>query len=225
MNTNRDYDVVQGAFLFNMIKGLAVDLGMTIPFKYTTTSETYEVYPRVVGSDGKAYEPISNQNKNEYEIQEPYVLAAAASWSPFFLNDLNITARIDVSFGGKKESPDNKTVETGSALNVWLMPSYTLGVWKLGLDIGMESHEKDVLWQKGINPNKAITDVSKYADFGFALWGELGFQGGRFRTGCSIMFPGSERYSFNADSATYKYSPKYSGNPVISIPISFTYSF
>jgi hypothetical protein len=225
MNTNRDYDVLQGAFLFNMIEGLTVDMGLMIPFKYTTSSESLEVYPRVVGSDGKAYEPITNQNKNEYEIQAPYIIAAAASWSPFFLKDLNLTARIDASFGGKKESPDNKTVETGAGLNIWIMPSYTLGVWKIGLDVGIETHKKDVLWQKGINPNKAITDVSEYTDFGFAVWGELGFRGGRLRTGCSVMFPGSERYSFNAGSATYKYSPKYSGDPVVSVPISFTYSF
>jgi hypothetical protein len=225
MNTNRDSDVLQGAFLFDRIEGLAVDLGLTIPVKYSTNSESLEIYPRVVGSDGKAYEPITNHNKDEYEIQDPMVIAVGGSWSPFFLPDLNLTARVDVSFGGTKESTDNKTVETGAGLNIWLMPSYTLGVWKAGIDIGMETHGKDKLWQKGINPNKAVTDVSEYTDFGFALWGELGFSGGRLRAGCSVMLPGSERYSYNVESATYKYSPKYTGDPVISIPISFTYSF
>jgi hypothetical protein len=225
MNTNRDSDVIQGAFLFNRIEGLSIDLGLTVPLKYTTSSENFEVYPRVVGSDGKAYEPITNQNKDEYEIQDPMVIAAAGSWSPFFLRSLNIIARSDVSFGDKKESVGNKTVETGYSLNVWLMPSYSFGEWKIGVDIGMEMHGKDTLWQKGINPNKAVTDVSEYTDFGFAVWGELGYHGGKFRAGVSAMFPGSERYSFNADSATYKYSSKYTGDPVISIPISFTYSF
>jgi hypothetical protein len=225
MNTNRDSDIIQGAFLFDGIDGLSVDLGLTVPLKYTTSSPNLEVYPRVVGSDGKAYEPITNQNKEEYEIQDPMVIAAGGSWSPVFLRDLNIIARADVSFGGKKESTGNKTVETGYSLNVWLMPSYSFGEWKAGVDIGIEMHGKDTLWQKGINPNKAVTDVSEYTDFGFALWGELGFSGGRFRAGCSVMLPGSERYSYTADSATYKYSPKYTGDPVISIPISFTYSF
>jgi hypothetical protein len=226
LNTNRESDVIQGAFLFDRIKGLVVDLGVTVPLQYTTSSENFEVYSRVVGSDGKVYEPISNPNKYEYTVQEPYVIAVAGSWQPFFLSGLSITARSDISFGGKKESADNKTVETGYQVNLWLMPSYAINeVWKAGVDAGIDIHGEDTLWQKGISPNKAITDVSKYTDFGFAAWGELGFQGGRFRFGCSVMFPGSERYSFNNDSATYKYSPKYSGDPVVSIPISFTYSF
>jgi hypothetical protein len=224
LNTNRDSDVLQGAFLFDKFRDWQVDLGATLPLKYTSDSENIEVYPRVVGSDGHAYEPIMNQNKQEFEIQDPMAIAVAGSWTPFFLSNLNITARGDFSFGGKKESED-KTVETGYSLNIWLMPSYTIGVWKVGLDIGMETHGKDTLTQKGVNPNKAITDVSQYTDFGFAVWGELGFAGGRFRAGVSMMLPGSERYSYNVSSATYKYSPKYTGDPVISIPISFTYSF
>jgi hypothetical protein len=225
LNTNKDSDVIQAAFFFDRFKDIKADLGVTIPLKYTTNSENLEVYPRIVGSDGHAYEPIVNQNNAEYEIQDPMIIAIAGSWTPSFLtNSLNIFARADFSFGGKKESPD-KTVETGFALNVWLMPSYTLGVWKIGMDIGMEMHGKDKLTQVGINPNKAITDVTEYNDFGIALWGEIGFAGGRMRAGCSMMFPGSERYSYNVSSATYKYSPKYTGDPVISIPISFTYNF
>ncbi|MDR3284088.1 MAG: hypothetical protein LBS97_02790 [Treponema sp.] len=223
LNTNRDSDVIQAAFLFDRFKAVRIDLGATIPFAYTTKSINLEVYPRVVGTDGKAYEPITNQNKNEYEIQDPFVIALAGSWTPVFLSALNLTARADFSFGGKKESSD-KTAETGYDLNFWLMPSYTIGVWKAGVDFGLETHGKDKLTQKGVNPNKAVTDVSEFTDFGLAFWGELGFAGGRMRMGCSMMFPGSDRYSYNASSATYKYSPKYTGDPVIAIPISFTYS-
>jgi hypothetical protein len=223
LNTNRDSDVLQMAFLFDRFNGIKADLGITIPLKYTSKSTNLEVYPRVVGTDGRVYEPITNQNKNEYEIQDPFVVALAGSWTPSFLSDLNIVVRADFSFGGKKESSD-KTAETGYDLNFWLMPSYTIGVWKAGADIGIEAHGKDKLTQVGVNPNKAITDVSEFTDFGFALWGEIGFAGGRMRVGCSMMFPGSERYSYNASSATYKYSPKYTGDPVIAVPISFTYS-
>jgi hypothetical protein len=223
LNTNRDSDILQGAFLFDKFEGWKVDLGATIPLKYTSDSENIEVYPRVVGSDGHAYEPIMNQNRQEFEIQDPIIIAIAGSWTPFFLSDLNITARGDFSFGGKKESED-KTVETGYNLNIWLMPAYAIGSWNIGLDIGMEVHGKDTLTQKGINPNRSITDVSEYTDIGLALWVELGFLGGRIKAGVSMMFPGSERYSYNVDSATYKYSPKYTGDPVISVPISFTYS-
>jgi hypothetical protein len=224
LNTNRDSDVLQGAFLFDRYKGIRADLGITIPLKYTTSSENLEVYPRVVGTDGHVYEPIMNSARNEFDVQDPMVIAAAGSWTPFFLPDITVVIRGDFSFGGKKESVD-KTVETGAGVNVWLMPSYTFGNWKAGVDIGMEIHGKDKLTQQGINPNRAITDVSEYTDFGFAAWGELGFTGGRLRMGCSVMFPGSERYSYNAASPTYKYSPRYSGDPVLSIPISFTYSF
>ncbi|MDR2477462.1 MAG: hypothetical protein LBD18_06735 [Treponema sp.] len=224
MNTNRDSDILQAAFLLDRFEGIKIDMGATIPLKYTTESADFEVYPRVVGTDGHAYEPIMNQNKNEFEVQDPLVIAAAGSWTPGFLSGLTIMVRGDFSFGGKKESTD-KTVETGYGFNFWLMPSYIIGEWKAGLDIGMETHGKDKLTQAGVNPNKAITDVSEYTDFGFAVWGEIGFAGGRMRAGVSMMLPGSERYSYNANSATYKYSPKYTGDPVISVPISFTYSF
>ncbi|GHV29142.1 hypothetical protein AGMMS4952_14350 [Spirochaetia bacterium] len=224
LNTNRDSDILQIAFLLDRFQGIKADFGVTIPIKYTTKSENLEVYPRVVGTDGHAYEPVMNSNKDEYTVQDPVVIAAAGSWTPSFLSGLNITVRADIAFGGKKEG-DAKTVETGSDVNIWLMPYYTLGYWKIGLDFGMEIRGKDKLTQAGINPNKAITDVSEYTDIGFAVWGELGFSGGRMRTGISLMLPGSERYSYNAGSATYKYSPRYSGDPVISIPISFTYSF
>jgi hypothetical protein len=226
MNTNRDSDVIQAAFMFDRFDGIKVDLGVTIPLKYTTKSEYLEIYPRVVGTDKKPYEPITNKNKHDYEVQDPYVIAGAFSWTPFFLSNLNITLRGDFSFGGAKESDsDGKKVETGHDLGIWFMPSYAIRNWKVGLDIGMENHGLDKLTQKGVNPNKAVTDVSKFTDFGMAVWGELGFSGGRFRFGVSMMFPGSERYSYNADSATYKYSPKYTGDMVFSIPISYTYSF
>lgn len=224
LNTNQNSDVLQWAFLFDKFDRWKVDIGTTIPLKYTSDSENLEVYPRVVGTDGHAYEPIMNQNKQEFKVQDPVTIAIAGSWIPFFLTNFSLTARADFTFGGKKES-EEKTVETGYNLNIWLMPVYVIGDWKVGLDIGMETHGKDTLTQKGINPNKSITDVSEYLDLGFACWGELGFLGGRIKVGVSMMFPGSERYSYNAGSATYKYSPKYTGDPVISIPISFTYSF
>lgn len=224
MNTNRDCNILQGAFLFDRYKDIKVDLGVTIPFKYTTGSKSFEIYPRVVGKDGKPYNPITNENGDKYEVQESYIIAAAASWTPFFLSDLNIIARGDVSFGRKIEG-ESKTVKTGDSYNIWLMPSYVIGTWKTGVDLGMEIRGSDRLIRKGIPPNKNITDVSKYTDFGFALWGELGFAGGRMRAGCSVMFPGSARYSYTERSATYKYSPKYTGDPVVAIPISFTYSF
>jgi hypothetical protein len=229
MNTNKDSDIIQAAFLFDRIDGLIVDVGVTVPLAYTTDSKDFEIYPRVVGTDGKAYEPIVNAAKAEFDVQDPYVIAAAVSWKTFFLPALNLTLRADISLGGKKDSTD-KNVETGMGVNAWFMPSYvigttSIGTWKVGLDMGMEMHGKDKLTQVGINPNKAVTDVSEFIDFGAAAWGELGFEGGRFRFGVSMMFPGSERYSYNASSPTYRYSPKYTGDPVISIPISYTYSF
>jgi len=224
MNTNRDYDFIQAAFLFDKLGDIKADLGVTIPLQYSTKSKSFEIYPRVVGSDGKPHNPVMNENEIEFTVQNPYVVALAANWTPGFLSALNIIARVDLSFGGKKES-ESKTVETGFGMNAWLMPSYALGTWKIGLDVGLEIHGRDNFTQAGIPNNRTITDVSEYTDFGFALWSDLNFAGGRMRVGMSMMFPGSARYSYNESSATYKYSPKYTGDPVFAIPISFTYSF
>ena len=47
--------------------------------------------------------------------------------------------------------------------------------------------------------------------------------GGRMRAGVVMMFPGSFRAK--PDGGGGRVTPRYMGDPVISVPISITYSF
>jgi hypothetical protein len=225
ISTNKDSDIIEAAFLFDRIKGLNVDVGTKIPLEYTTKTD-FIVYPRVVGTDGIVKNEIKNSNKNEYTVQAPIVIAAGASWTPGFLEDLNILGRVDFSFGGKIESEETGIkVKNGSIFSLLLVPSYKIGVVKVGLDIGFETHGLDTLAIRGQNPDKPRTDASEYTDFGLGPWAELNFSGGKIRTGIVMMLPGTPRYVYNANSVTYAYSPRFRAEPVFSIPISFTYNF
>ncbi|GHV28590.1 hypothetical protein AGMMS4952_12660 [Spirochaetia bacterium] len=225
MNTNRDADIIEIAFLYNGLPGLNVDLGVKIPLEYKTETN-FIVYPRVMGSDGTVKYEITNPTKKEYTVQQPYVVALGASWTPTFLKSLHLTLRFDGSFGGKIESAGDTKVTSGADINVWLMPSYSITAnVTAGFDTGLEFHGLDTLWQSGIAADKAQTEVSQYFDFGIGPWVELQLGGGRIKTGVVMMLPGSARYNYNQSSATYTYSPKFRAEPVFSIPISFTYSF
>ncbi|MDR0878349.1 MAG: hypothetical protein LBN21_09860 [Treponema sp.] len=226
LQTNKDADIIEGAFFYNAIDGLKVDVGMKIPLTYTTKTN-FIVYPRVVGSDGKVYEQIVNANKKEYTVQLPYVIALGASWNPSFLSSLNVTARADLSFGGTVESEsDGITVTNGYIADFWLMPSYkVLDALRIGVDMAVDIHGSDTLKITGKNPEPPRTDVSKYIDFGIGPWFELFGGGARCRVGMVVMLPGSARYKYNQSSTVYMYTPILTGEPVVSIPISFTYSF
>jgi hypothetical protein len=226
MNTNRDADIIEAAFLFDGINGLKVDAGIKLPMEYTTKND-FIVYPRVLGTDGVVYNEIPNANHKEYTVQQPYVFALGISWTPDFLKALNLMARFDMSFGGSvKSDEDGKEIKNGSIMTAWIMPSFNITEeFKAGVDLGFDIHGVDTLKITGENPVKAQTDVSKYTDFGFGAWAELALGGGRIRTGVVVMIPGSPRYRYNASSQTYTYIPVFTGDPVISIPISFTYSF
>jgi hypothetical protein len=225
MSTNKDADIIEAAFLFDKIEGLNVDVGTKIPLEYKTKTN-FIVYPRVVGTDGVVKQEIENANRNEYTVQAPITIAVGASWTPDFLSDLNILTRIDFSFGGKIESEETGIkVKNGSVFSFWFIPSYKIGQVKAGIDIGFETHGLDTLAIRGQNPDKPRTDASEYTDFGIGPWAELNFVGGRIRTGIVMMLPGTPRYVYNANSATYVYSPRFRAEPVFSIPISFTYSF
>jgi hypothetical protein len=226
LQTNKDADIIEGAFLYDGLEGLRVDLGMKIPLEYTTKTN-FIVYPRVIGSDGAKYEEIPNANKSEYTVQLPYVVSMGVSWTPSFLDTLNIIMRADFSFGGIIESEaEGIKVTNGSVMNFWFMPSYQLFThFKVGVDMAMDIHGLDTLRISGRNPEPSRTAVSEYIDFGIGSWFELAVGGGRVRTGVVVMIPGSARYRYNSGSTAYIYTPIFTGEPVVSVPISITYSF
>jgi hypothetical protein len=226
---DRDADTIEAAFLFDALKetqGLIVDLGAKIPLPYNDKTN-FIIYDRVIGTDGQDYSAIQNANNKEYTVQRPYAAALGVTWTPAFLTAFTVTARVDAAFGGKLESDeDGVKITNGYNVNAWLMPSYGVGNGaRFGVDLGIDIHGADTVWQKGVPSSKAQTDASKYFDFGVGPWAELSFAGGRVRTGVVIMVPGSPRYIFNPNSNSYGIVPKFTGDPVISVPISFTYSF
>jgi hypothetical protein len=223
-------DIFEFAFLYDSISGLKVDAGVKIPLSYTTTID-FVIYDRVFyGNKAEAIE--RGQLRKEYTVQLPYSTAVGADWTPSFLPGLNIMARLDMSFGGKIErSEENISIENGFGLNAWLVPSYEVFPnFKAGLDLGIDVHARDKVVYNGAPYNdedeaaEALA-VSEYTDFGIGVWIELGVGGGKVRAGVVTMLPDKPRYKVYEVSGTYYNNPKFLGDPVISIPISFTYSF
>jgi hypothetical protein len=137
--------------------------------------------------------------------------------------------RFDLSFGGKIESNDGLySIENGLIFGAWLVPSYKIVPnLTLGLDLGMDIHSRDKIIRFGMEYPEEWLAVTEYNDFGLAPWVELAVGGGKLRTGIVVMLPGSPRYKpDNTSSATVNsVTPKFLGDPVVSIPISITYSF
>jgi hypothetical protein len=226
LQTNKNADIIEAAFLYDGLEGLKVDVGGKIPLPYMTKAN-FIVYPRVMGTDGKVYQEEANSNHLEYTVQMPYVAALGVSWIPSFLAALSITFRTDFSFGGKIESDeDGKQVNNGPIIDVWLMPSFDVTQYiKIGVDIALDIHTADTLIIKGQKPITERTDSQEYIDFGIGPWFELAVGGGRVRTGMVMMIPGTPRYKYNASYSLLTYSPILTGDPVVSVPVSFTYSF
>lgn len=227
LRTNKDADIIEAAFLYDGLDGLTIDFGVKLPLEYTTEMEL-TVYEQVIGSDGQIYElpNMGNDLHKEYMVQQPYSAAVGVSWTPSFSDSLNITSRVDISFGGLKESEsDAVSLKEGFILNVWFMPSYQIiRNFKAGVDAGIYIHGEDSLTINKKPVIKAWTEVSEYIDFGFGPWFELGVMGGRVRIGVMVMLPGKARYR-STSSNIYPYVPILTGDPVVSVPISFTYSF
>ncbi|GHV88498.1 hypothetical protein AGMMS50267_08610 [Spirochaetia bacterium] len=224
---NTESDVIEWAFLFDGVEGLKLDLGMKIPLEYTTRNDIL-LYDHIVKSDGSGvYNVVRNDNHKEYTVQDPYVVALGASWTPQLLDSLNITARVDASFGGAKNSEDDgKKITDGLKLDVWFMPSFRIiPNFTVGVDVALDIHDVNKLEITGQTVPKEQMELSAYTDFGVGPWIDLGVGGGHAKIGVVVMFPSSPRYAYVASSDTNKYPPRFTGDPVISVPISFTYSF
>jgi len=221
LTKNTDADVIEGGLSFTRIKGLTVEAGVKIPLEYTT-DVSFEEYPAL-----KPNPAVPSADTDERIVQRPYYMAFGANWTPSFFEALNIIARFDYSFDGKIEEKGHHLVKFGSSMSVWILASYKImGNWKVGVDFGMEIKKEDQ-WQQPIGrPRLDRTAGSGYTDYGIGPWVELSFGGGRIRTGPVIMIPGSERYAWISGNSTgYEFQQAFSGHPVVSFPISFTYNF
>ena len=219
-------DVLEFAFLYDGYKDLRVDVGFKMPLEYDYDNTMTAIEDIFVGSTQKGEQ---NRIKGDtYTVQLAKVIALGVNWKPAFLSDLNIMTRIDYSFGRTIERSDGRTkVETGSSFGFWLVPSYQIiDNLTVGLDFGMEIKEEDSI-TKDSEPHPVDyppewTGITGHKDFGFAPWMEISVGGGKVRTGVVIMLPGSPRFKSDVNN---KVTPKFLGDPVISVPISITYSF
>jgi len=230
----KNADVIEFAFLYDGdlngdgISDLKVDAGVKLPMEYTSTG-VFEVIPTIYF--GRPEGSLMSTKDEKYSVQLPTVVSLGINWTPSFHNELNIIARFDCSFGGKIEkiSAGNPSLnETGASFNAWLVPSYKVTPnIKVGLDLGMEIKQPDNLTRDGTQYNDFLgfkeAKPTEWNDFGLAPWVEVNVGGGKVRTGVVVMLPGSPR--FKTDSTAGRVNYKFKGDPVISIPISITYSF
>jgi hypothetical protein len=223
--------MLEAAFQYTGYKGLKVDIGYKFPLAYTT-DQAITVVPPIYDPDAGITVTGWTNGKKTYDfiVQQPMVVALGANWTPNFLPNLTVLARFDCSFGGQISMKDPATpnddvwYKNGPIINVWLVPSYKLNnIFTLGLDIGIDVHTGDSAYIQG-RDREEWKKVTSYNDFGVAPWTDIQLGGGRVRVGVVIMFPGSFRDK--ADGTTGQYvTPKFMGDPVISVPVSITYSF
>jgi hypothetical protein len=221
LSTSGDADVLEAAFKLTAIGGLVVDVGAKIPLRYTTETG-FTVYPALYPNDAQV-----TFDGMERIVQKPYCVSAAANWTPSFLESLNVIARVDASLGGSVEAPSQYKIFFGADVGAWLLPSYKLSdELKVGVDLGMELRQRDQ-WQQPIGKEIiSYTEGSGFFDLGAGSWIELALGGGRIRAGAIAMLPGSERWAYISGNATkYRWRRTFTGDPIVSFPISVTYSF
>jgi hypothetical protein len=221
--------MLEFAFMYDGYTGLRVDAGFKLPLEYTTNLPIVVIPDIYVPALGFTVNGHQNGRKgDEYVVLAPKVISLGVNWTPSFLPDLNIMTRFDGSFGGKTElkdaaESDRISLENGAVFSVWLVPSYKLSnILTLGMDMAVDIHTGDTVFLNG-QERSEWTEVSTYNDFGLSPWVDLQLGGGKVRIGVVIMFPGSFRDK--ADGTAGYVTPKFLGDPVISVPISITYSF
>jgi hypothetical protein len=221
-DATKNGDVLEFAFLYDGLEGLKVDAGVKLPQQYTTKISFTVIEDLFMGYTQSG---VNNPSKgNEYTVQLPNVVALGLNWTPSFLPELNIMSRFDFSFGGKIERADGLTsIENGYVFGAWFVPSYKIiPNLTLGFDFGMDLHGEDKMIRTGVPDSPALTAITGYTDFGLAPWVEMAMGGARARIGVVVMLPGSPRFKPDVHN---KVTPKFLGDPVISLPISMTYSF
>jgi hypothetical protein len=219
LTTNRDADVIEAAFDFTMIKGLEVDLGGKIPFQYETDTK-FRVYEAL-----NPNAPIDNSDGVTMTVQLPYTVALGLVYNPQSLPSLKILFRTDLSFGGWAEEKNGFRLDYGFNLNAWLNPSYLiLPNLRTGLDIGFELHANDTYtYMKQTFPKR--TEGSEHIDFGIGPWAEFLLGHGSIKTGVLVMIPSNERWIYNVGNSVKTFTLLFPAKPVITIPVSFTFSF
>jgi hypothetical protein len=226
LSTNGDADVIEAAFLYDGIKNLKAEVGFKIPLPYSTDLPSYVYYKGVYDHDEWLITGAIN-GRDKLEVTQPMsaVLGATYIW-----NDFNFLARADLSWGGKYVHEGERTINIGFGLGLLASAYYRLGdICRIGLDIGYNHHsfdtEEDLQGTvSNIGERNKDIETSLRNDFGFAPWIAKDLGEGVIKIGVAVMIPSSVRYDFNTSNPGDGWRLIYSGEPIISIPISFTYS-
>lgn len=213
LTMSRDADLIEAAFQFNRVEDLNIDVGFKYPLPYVTDTD-FTVYPALRPSP-----PLLNIAGTEVKVQLPIVAAigATCNW-----NNFSALGRVDFATKGSFEQEGVYKITTGMSLGFWLTPSYQItNVFKAGIDIGLEIHMID----RQEKPIGVIIDLvgSDYSDIGLGTWIEFNVGSGAVKTGIMVMLPNSPRYIYNSGH-TIAWKDSFSGKPVVTIPISVTYS-
>jgi hypothetical protein len=212
LRKNKNADIIEAAFQFNMIEDLNIDIGVKIPLPYIDNT-AFTVYPAL-----RPTVQFDNSDGTEVSVQLPIVAALGAKYN---VHNFAVLARVD--FGGPStfEQTGSYKYLLGPSLGVWVCPSYSItSLVRTGLDFGFEMHLIDTLTSLTFNGDLVGSD---YSDIGIGPWVELNIGGGMIKTGVMMMFPNTPRYTYN-QGVSIPWQTIFSGKPVISIPISVTYS-
>jgi hypothetical protein len=217
LTKGRDADVIEAAFLFDMVEGLTIDTGIKIPLKYTTDTKS-EIYPALYPDP-----PYESIEKQETTVQFPYIIAMGAIYK---WNDLSVRTRIDLSVGGQAVRKNIDTITYGFTMGAWVTANYYItDSIRAGLDMGMDFHAPDRIKSLLQRSDLEIAGSNRL-DFGLGPWGEMLIAGGSLKIGLMVMIPSSERYTYDPSKAqNYNFTKTFTGKPVISVPISLTYEF
>lgn len=222
-----DSDVIEAAFTLTAVENLRVEIGAKIPMKYTTDLPNYVYYGTVYRFNTEPYQTGPINGADSLDVQRPISVSGGGN---YVWNALNVMLRLDLTFGGKYEHEGKRTITEGAALKVLGGVNYAvLPNIRIGLDLGFNWHAFDVIEENGKTENigerkegiNEDVETSERADLGIAPWMSLNMSGGVFKIGVAIMLPSSERWTMQGRVPWQDYS----GEPVISIPISVTYSF
>jgi hypothetical protein len=226
LSTNRDADVIEVAFLYDGVENLKAEIGAKIPLAYTTGLPNYIYYPGVYYGS-YPYQTGSTNNADNLEVQLPYSVAIGASYR---WNNLSVLGRVDFSFGGKYANEGKNTITVGNDVRTMVSADYRiLTPLRVGLDIAYNFHGFDAIETGGKTENigERANDktTSERNDFGFAPWAAVDLGGGVVKVGVAVMIPSSERWTYDSSGGTHPWKQFYTGKPIISVPISVTYSF
>jgi hypothetical protein len=233
---------IEAAFAFTGMSGLVIDVGGKIPLAFSTYEETKTItttttttapsttatgtFTDASGNPQSVTITIPGEKKTTTTsrsemvrvedgttYQAPFQVSLGVGYT---LDSLDIKARVDAQFMGRKTEKNDEEYNIGPYINAHLWPSYKLDDFSeglsAGLDLGFEFTGEDTD-EEGDVIGKTDTFDGRNGGihFGIGAWIKKAYGGASIKGGLGYQV-GSEVHSV-----------KYPG--VFSIPIIFEYSF